>query len=51
MNQLDLQLTAGNNKDNRRDLDFYPTPPEATIALMNFLQLEKCKIWGDYPIQ
>jgi predicted RNA methylase len=45
MKQLDLQLTAGNNKRNRRELDFYPTPPEATIALMDFLKLEKQTIW------
>jgi hypothetical protein len=45
MSQLDLQLTAGNNKDNRRALDFYPTPPEATIALMDFLNLDKSTIW------
>jgi len=44
--QLDLQLTAGNNKKNRRSLDFYPTPPDATKALMDFLQLSKdLKIW------
>ena len=39
MRQIDLQLTAGNNKGNRRELDFYPTPPEVTIALMDFLKL------------
>ena len=45
MNQIDLQLTAGNNKGNRRELDFYPTPPEATIALMDFLNLAEKTIW------
>lgn len=45
MRQIDLQLTAGNNKGNRRELDFYPTPPEVTIALMDFLKLDKCIIW------
>ena len=25
MEQIDLQLTAGNNKGNRRELDFYMT--------------------------
>lgn len=45
MEQIDLQLTGGNNNGNRRELDFYPTPPEATIALMDFLKLEKCTIW------
>tara|TARA_R110002020_G_scaffold465503_2_gene686956 strand:+ start:249 stop:803 length:555 start_codon:yes stop_codon:yes gene_type:complete len=45
MKQIDLQLTTGNNKGNRRELDFYPTPPEATIVLMDFLKLEKQTIW------
>ena len=45
MKQLSLQLTSGNNKGTRRELDFYPTPPEATIALMEFLMLEPCVIW------
>lgn len=45
MKQTDLQLTCANNKGNRRALDFYPTPPEATIALMNFLKLDHCTIW------
>lgn len=37
--QISLQLTAGNNKNSRRELDYYPTPASGTIALMNFLQL------------
>lgn len=37
MKQEDLQLTGGGKKENRRELDFYPTPSEVTIALMNFL--------------
>lgn len=41
MKFTDLQLTSGGNKANRRDLDFYPTPPEVTIALMEFLKLSK----------
>lgn len=36
--QESLQLTGGAGKIKRRELDFYPTPPEATIALMIFLQ-------------
>lgn len=40
-----LQLTTGNDKGDRRELDFYPTPPEVTIALMNFLNLEKSNVW------
>lgn len=39
MRQETLQLTAGGKKENRRELDFYPTPPEVTISLMEFLQL------------
>lgn len=45
MQQTDLQLTTGGKKENRRELDFYPTPPECTIALMNFLKLDPCTIW------
>jgi len=37
MKQESLQLTGGNFKDNRRALDFYPTPKDVTHALMNFL--------------
>jgi len=45
MNQETLQLTTGGKKDKRRSLDFYPTPPEVTIALMDFLKLKPCIIW------
>lgn len=45
MKQTDLQLTTGGSKENRRELDFYPTPPEVTIALMDFLDLPKGTIW------
>lgn len=38
MNAEKLQLTGGQGKEKRRDLDFYPTPPEVTIALMEFLK-------------
>jgi len=55
MKQETLQLTTGNNKGNRRALDFYPTPPEATIALMDFLNLDfSLIVWepacGDYDM-
>ena len=41
-----LQLHSGSpSKRKRRDLDFYPTPPECTHALMKFLKLEPCTIW------
>ena len=45
MSFTDLQLTSGGKKENRREHDFYPTPPEVTIALMEFLKLEPCNIW------
>lgn len=54
MKQETLQLTAGGTKENRRALDFYPTPPEVTIALMEFLKLDPCFIWepacGDFAM-
>lgn len=40
-----LQLTGGNHQKTRRALDYYPTPPDVTIALMSFLGLPPCKIW------
>ena len=43
--QKQLQLVGGGSKEKRRSLDFYPTPPEVTIALMEFLKLDHCKIW------
>jgi hypothetical protein len=50
MNQLDLQLTGGNNKGNRRKLDYYPTPPEVTIALMDFLLDEEIIQMYEEPV-
>lgn len=44
MKQETLQLTGGAGSNKRRELDFYPTPPEVTISLMDFLKLEKCNI-------
>lgn len=41
-----LQLHSGSSKSGRRDLDFYPTPPEVTHALMQHLQLKSgLNIW------
>lgn len=37
MIQETLQLTGGNTKNTRKESDFYPTPPEVTHALMEFL--------------
>lgn len=36
---LASRITGGNTAYGRNKSDFYPTPPEATIALMNFLKL------------
>lgn len=33
------------NSPKRRELDFYPTPPEATVALIRFLSLQPMHIW------
>lgn len=45
MKNANIQLTGAGDKEKRRDLDFYPTPPEVTIALMDFLKLEPCIVW------
>lgn len=46
MKQERLQLTGGNFNNNRRALDYYPTPRPVTIALMEFLQLPRSsKVW------
>lgn len=40
------RISGGNTAYARVKSDFYPTPPEATIALMDFLRLpEKTLIW------
>lgn len=38
-------LANGATTEKRRELDFYPTPPEVTHALMIFLELSPRKIW------
>lgn len=46
MKQETLQLTGGNFNGNRRELDYYPTPPDVTIALLKFLEMPTSfKIW------
>lgn len=51
MNQEQLQLTGGNTiRKDRSDVDFYPTPSNATRALMDFLTCKSilpnhCNIW------
>lgn len=39
------QLAAGGDRKKRRELDFYPTPPEVTVALLDFLEMPFSKIW------
>jgi len=43
MNGVNLTNQSGVNK--RRELDYYPTPPNVTHALMRFLTLTPCQIW------
>jgi len=43
--KVNIQLHSGSPQRSRRKLDYYPTPPEVTKALMDFLQLEPMKIW------
>jgi hypothetical protein len=38
-------LANGGDQTKRRDLDFYPTPPDVTRALLLFLALAPCTIW------
>jgi type I restriction-modification system DNA methylase subunit len=35
------QIVGGNPTKRRSETDFYPTPPEVTLALMQFLDLHK----------
>lgn len=41
---MKLALPASNHQGTRRELDYYPTPPEATIALMRFLDLPRSTV-------
>lgn len=38
-------LTNAGNKEKRREHDFYPTPPDVTVALLQFLNLEPSIVW------
>lgn len=38
-------VLANRSHEKRRELDFYPTPPDATEALIRFLALPPCTIW------
>lgn len=40
-----VQLTGGGDKSKRRELDFYPTPPDVTHALMRFLNRPLGVVW------
>ena len=42
---MSITLTTGGSSNKRRELDFYPTPPEVTRALMLFLALTPGVIW------
>lgn len=44
MEQIKLQLTGGNNRGDRRELDYYPTPKEVTVALIAFLDLPASRV-------
>lgn len=43
MKQETLQLTGANYNNDRRALDFYPTPVECTVALLDVLHLSGVK--------
>lgn len=42
---MTVTLANSGKKENRRELDFYPTPPDVTHALIDFLQLPSGTIW------
>ena len=41
---LASRINGGNSSTGRRQSDFYPTPPEVTVALMDFLKIPQTKI-------
>ena len=41
---MSVSLANGGNQERRRALDFYPTPPEVTRALLDYLKLPACLI-------
>ena len=44
--ELKAMNLANSSTDNkRRELDYYPTPPDVTHALMRFLGLKPCRVW------
>lgn len=42
---MTVALANGGKAENRRELDFYPTPPEVTEALLDFWKLPPCAVW------
>lgn len=41
-----IAIIGGGDKENRRELDFYPTPENCTIALLNFLHEKKIQFYS-----
>lgn len=46
-NKQASRIVGGNPAQGRRESDFYPTPPEVTFALLDFLQLPKSTLLWD----
>lgn len=44
-NSIGAVLANGGDQGTRRALDFYPTPPEVTEALLQFLRLKPGTVW------
>jgi hypothetical protein len=42
---MTVALANGGKQERRRELDFYPTPPDVTHALMRFLALPQSLVW------
>ena len=45
MSNFGTSLANAGAPEKRREMDFYPTPPDVTEALMQFLKLPPCLIW------
>lgn len=42
---MTVTIANGGNQGNRRELDYYPTQPDVTKALLDFLKLDYSNIW------
>lgn len=42
---VSVSLANGGDQGKRRALDFYPTPADVTVALLDFLDLAPCTVW------